>query len=253
MNLSDEQLLRYSRQILLPQFDLAGQERLLQSTVIIFGLGGLGSPVSLYLAASGVGKLILVDPDIVDLTNLQRQIVHSQTSLSVAKVSSAQQRLQEINPSIHIETHQQAFIGEPLVAQIQQADLVLDCTDNLATRLAINAACVQADKPLVSAAAIRFEGQVGVFHSSSTSACYQCFYGKVADLPQTCSTNGVLGPVLGVLGSMQAIEAIKLLTQIGEPLLGRVLLFDALGMEWTSIRVPKRADCPACAKPRIAE
>lgn len=248
MDLTDEQLLRYSRQILLPQFDLAGQERLLQSTVVIFGLGGLGSPAALYLAASGVGRLILIDPDTVDLSNLQRQIVHSQASIDSAKVSSAQQRLQQINPNIQIETHQQAFTGEALFAQVQAADLVLDCTDNLATRLAINVACVQANKPLVSAAAIRFEGQIGVFHTSATTPCYQCFYGKLSELPQTCSTNGVLGPVLGVLGSMQAIEAIKLLTQIGEALVGRILLFDALSMEWTAIRVPKRADCPVCAE-----
>ncbi|TXH73451.1 MAG: molybdopterin-synthase adenylyltransferase MoeB [Thiothrix sp.] len=247
MDLSDEQLLRYSRQILLPQFDVQGQERLLRACVIIFGLGGLGSPVSLYLAAGGVGKLILVDPDTVDSSNLQRQIVHSEATVGVPKVLSAQQRLQTINSNLQIETHQQAFAGEQLVAFVQQADLVLDCTDNLATRLAINAACVQAKKPLVSAAAIRFEGQIGVFQATETAPCYQCFYGKVADLPQTCTTNGVLGPVLGVLGSMQAIEAIKLLTQIGEPLVGRVLLFDALCMDWTAIRVPKRVDCPVCA------
>lgn len=252
MELSDEQLLRYSRQILLPQFDVAGQERLLQSSVIIFGLGGLGSPAALYLAASGVGKLILVDPDTVDLSNLQRQIVHSQRAVGVPKVISAQQRLLEINPTIQIEVCEQALSGGALLEQIAQADLVLDCTDNLATRLAINNACVQAQKPLVSAAAIRFEGQIGVFKASAQQPCYQCFYGKVADLPQTCSTNGVLGSVLGVLGSMQAIEAIKLLTQIGEPLLGRILLFDALSMEWNTVRVPKRADCPACAEQRLA-
>lgn len=252
MDLSDEQLLRYSRQILLPQFDVQGQERLLQASVLIFGLGGLGSPVSLYLAASGVGKLILVDPDTVDLSNLQRQIVHSETMVDLPKVVSAQQRLQAINSSIQIEMHPQAYAGDELLAVVQQADLVLDCTDNLATRLAINAACVQAKKPLVSAAAIRFEGQIGVFQATDTSPCYQCFYSKLADLPQTCTTNGVLGPVLGVLGSMQAIEAIKLLTQMGEALTGRMLLFDALSMEWTAIRVPKRADCPICAKPRLA-
>lgn len=252
MELSDEQLLRYSRQILLPQFDVAGQERLLQSSVIIFGLGGLGSPAALYLAASGVGKLILVDPDTVDLSNLQRQIVHSQSTVGAPKVISAQQRLQQINPTIQIEICEQALSGDALLAQITQADLVLDCTDNLATRLAINSACVQAQKPLVSAAAIRFEGQIGVFKASAQQPCYQCFYGKVADLPQTCSTNGVLGPVLGVLGSMQAIETVKLLTQMGEPLLGRILLFDALSMEWNTIRVPKRADCPACAEQRLA-
>lgn len=246
MDLTDEQLLRYSRQILLPQFDVAGQERLLQSTVVIFGLGGLGSPASLYLAASGVGKLILIDPDTVDLSNLQRQIVHSQATIGVSKVLSAQQHLQQINPTIKIETHQQALNGAALLAQVQQADVVLDCTDNLATRLAINAACVQANKPLVSAAAIRFEGQIGIFHAAATSPCYQCLYGKVEELPQTCSTNGVLGPVLGVLGSMQAIEAIKLLTQIGEVLRGRMLLFDAFSMEWTAIRVPKRFNCPIC-------
>lgn len=248
MDLSDEQLLRYSRQILLPQFDIQGQERLLKACVLIFGLGGLGSPVSLYLAASGIGKLILVDPDTVDLSNLQRQIVHSEATVDLPKVTSAQQCLQAINSEIQIEIHQQAFTGDELLAVVQQADLVLDCTDNLATRLAINAACVKANKPLVSAAAIRFEGQIGVFQATETSPCYQCFYGKLADLPQTCSTNGVLGPVLGVLGSMQAIEALKLLTQIGESLTGRILLFDALSMEWTVIRVPKRADCPVCAK-----
>lgn len=252
MDLSDEQLLRYSRQILLPQFDVQGQERLLQASVLIFGLGGLGSPVSLYLAASGVGKLILVDPDTVDLSNLQRQIVHSETTVGVPKVISAQQHLQIINSAIQIETHQQAYAGDELLAVVQQADLVLDCTDNLATRLAINAACVQAKKPLVSAAAIRFEGQIGVFQATDTSPCYQCFYGKLADLPQTCTTNGVLGPVLGVLGSMQAIEVIKLLTQMGESLTGRMLLFDALSMEWTAIRVHKRADCPICAQPSLA-
>lgn len=248
MDLTDEQLLRYSRQILLPQFEVAGQERLLQSTAIIFGLGGLGSPVALYLAASGLGRLILVDPDTVDLSNLQRQIVHSQSTIGVPKVLSAQQRLAQVNSTIQVETYPQILTGTTLLTQIQQADVVLDCTDNLATRLAINAACVEAGKPLVSAAAIRFEGQIAVFQASMTSPCYQCFYGKVAELPQTCSTNGVLGPVLGVLGSMQAIEAIKLLTQIGEPLTGRVLLFDALSMEWTAIRVPKRSDCPVCIK-----
>ncbi|HPY42507.1 MAG TPA: molybdopterin-synthase adenylyltransferase MoeB [Thiolinea sp.] len=248
MELTDEQLLRYSRQILLPQFGIEGQERLAQATVVIFGLGGLGSPASLYLAASGVGKLILIDPDVVDLSNLQRQVVHSEFSIGLPKVLSAQQRLQQLNPSLQIEIQQQVLVGEALLALIQQADLVLDCTDSLATRLAINAACVQANKPLVSAAAIRFEGQIGVFHAKANSPCYQCFSGKLAELPQTCSTNGVLGPVLGVLGSMQALEAIKLLTQIGQPLIGRVLFFDALSMEWTTIRVPKRADCPVCAK-----
>lgn len=248
MELTDEQLLRYSRQILLPQFGIEGQERLAQSTVVIFGLGGLGSPASLYLAASGVGKLILIDPDNVDLSNLQRQVVHSEFSIGLPKVLSAQQRLQQLNPSIQIEIQQQVLAGEALLALIQRADLVLDCTDNLATRLAINASCVQANKPLVSAAAIRFEGQIGVFHAKANSSCYQCFSGKLAELPQTCSTNGVLGPVLGVLGSMQALEAIKLLTQIGQPLIGKMLFFDAISMEWTTIRVPKHADCPVCAK-----
>ena len=248
MDLTDEQLLRYSRQILLPQFGIEGQERLSQSTVLIFGLGGLGSPASLYLAASGVGKLILIDPDVVELSNLQRQIVHGQTSIGLPKVVSAQQRLQQLNPNIQIEIQQQVLVGETLLAQVRLADVVLDCTDNLATRLAINAACVQANKSLVSAAAIRFEGQIGVFHTDTHSPCYQCFSGKFAELPQTCSTNGVLGPVLGVLGSMQALEAIKLLTHIGKLLSGRMLFFDALSMEWTTIRVPKRDDCPVCAK-----
>lgn len=247
MDMTDQQLLRYSRQIMLPQFDVEGQEKLLGSGVLIVGVGGLGSPVSMYLAAAGVGKLILTDPDTVDMTNLQRQIVHSTETVDVLKVESAAQRLVELNPDVEVVCIPETLDDDSLLEAVKSVDLVVDCTDNLETRFAVNRACVQAVKPLVSAAAIRWEGQISVFHPGvEDSPCYQCFYGDVAGLPQTCSENGVIGPLLGVLGSMQALESIKVLTGSGDPLVGRVLLFDSLGMEWTPIRLAKRASCKVC-------
>ncbi|CAG0908288.1 unnamed protein product [Cyprideis torosa] len=232
---------------MLPQFDIEGQEKLLQASVLIVGVGGLGSPVSMYLAAAGVGKLVLTDPDTVDLTNLQRQIVHSTETVGVPKVESAAQRLAQINPDIEIKCIPEALADDALLAAAKAVDVVVDCTDNLETRFAVNRACVAAKKPLVSAAAIRWEGQISVFHPGvEDSPCYQCFYGDVAGLPETCSENGVIGPLLGVLGSMQALETIKLLTGMGEPLVGRVLLFDSLNMEWTPIRLAKRPGCKVC-------
>ncbi len=249
MDLSDQQLLRYSRQIMLPQVDVAGQERLLHATVLVIGVGGLGSPVALYLAASGVGRLILSDPDVVDLTNLQRQIAHATDTVGTLKVTSAAGRLQQINPEVVVESIPAVLEGDDLLAQVQRADVVVDCTDNLASRFAINRACVQAKKPLVSAAAIRWEGQISVYQPAhANSPCYQCFYGNVNNIPQTCSQNGVIGPLLGILGSMQAVETLKLLVGVGEPLMGRVLLLDALNMEWTEIRLPKRPDCLVCGQ-----
>lgn len=247
MELSDEQLLRYSRQIMLPQLDLAGQERLLESRVLIVGAGGLGSPVSMYLAASGVGTLVLSDPDVVDLTNLQRQIVHTTTSVGQLKVESAQQRLAQLNPEVEVITLPRALDQEELLAQVAMADVVVDCTDNLESRFLVNRMCFAATKPLVSAAAIRWEGQISVFTPGvGNSPCYQCFYGDVGAVPQTCSENGVIGPLLGILGSMQALEVIKLLSGVGEALIGRVLLFDSMGMEWTQIRLAKRPGCAVC-------
>lgn len=247
MDMTDQQLLRYSRQIMLPQFDVEGQEKLLQSSVLIVGVGGLGSPVAMYLAAAGVGKLVLTDPDTVDLTNLQRQIVHSTDTVDITKVESAAQRLAQLNPDIAVSCIPEALNGDHLLDAVNSVDVVVDCTDNLESRFAVNRACVAAGKPLVSAAAIRWEGQISVFHPGvENSPCYQCFYGDVAGLPETCSENGVIGPLLGVLGSMQALETIKLLTGRGEALVGRVLLFDSLNMEWTPIRLAKRAGCQVC-------
>ncbi len=249
MDLTDEQLLRYSRQIMLPQIDVSGQERISAARVLVVGVGGLGSPVALYLAAAGVGQLVLTDPDVVDLTNLQRQIVHANTSIGQDKVASAAARLATINPDIQIETLAYKLDEAGLLAQAQAADVVVDCTDNLEARFAINRACVAAKTPLVSAAAIRWEGQISVFRSDQAeSPCYQCFYGNVSSVPQTCSENGVIGPLLGVLGSMQAVEVLKLLADVGTTLTGRVLLFDALNMEWTAIKLMKRKDCVVCGE-----
>ena len=249
MELTDDQLLRYSRQIMLPQLDVVGQEKLLGSTVLVIGAGGLGSPVCLYLAASGIGRLIVSDPDVVDLTNLQRQIAHSTDTVGQLKVESASGRMQQLNPEVQVEIFPCKLDDAALLEQAQRADVIVDCTDNLESRFAINRASVASGKPLVSAAAIRWEGQISVFQpAQADSPCYQCFYGNVGNTPQTCSTNGVVGPLLGVLGSMQALEVIKVLTGVGTTLTGRVLLYDALNMEWTPIRLAKRPDCPVCGK-----
>ncbi len=247
MDMTDRRLLRYSRQIMLPQIDVEGQAQLLESSVLIVGVGGLGSPVAMYLAAAGVGRLTLTDPDVVDMTNLQRQVVHSTDTVDVLKVESATQRLAQLNPDIEVVCMPEALGDDALLEVVQSVDVVVDCTDDLDTRFVVNRACVKAVKPLVSAAVIRWEGQISVFHPGvEGSPCYQCFYGDVAGLPQSCSENGVIGPLPGVLGSMQALEAIKILTHSGAALVGRVLLFDALAMEWTTIRLAKRAGCKVC-------
>ncbi|MEZ5453738.1 MAG: molybdopterin-synthase adenylyltransferase MoeB [Thiothrix sp.] len=245
--MEDEQLLRYSRQIMLPQIDLAGQEQLNVASVLIIGVGGLGSPVSMYLASSGVGRLVLCDPDVVDLTNLQRQIVHDTPKVGQPKVTSAADTLRRLNPEIVVETIPARLDEAALLAQMQQVDVVVDCTDNLDSRLLINRAAVAARKPLVSAAAIRWEGQISVFQPwLGENPCYHCFYGKVGSLAQTCSENGVVGPLLGILGSMQALEVIKLLVGSGQTLTGRVLLFDGQAMEWMGFKLPRDPNCPVC-------
>lgn len=247
---ADEQLLRYSRQLMLPQIDIAGQQKLLNASVIIMGLGGLGSVVSMYLASSGVGRLILVDPDEVELTNLQRQIVHTTERIGMFKVESAAIQLTALNPSVKLELIPRRLSEDSLIALAQQADVVVDCTDNLTTRLMINRACVQAHKPLVSGAAIRWEGQVSVFDSRQAhSPCYHCFYGALTEVEQACSVNGVVAPLLGMVGSAQALEVIKLLTGAGKGLVGRVLLVDALSMDWHSIQLPKDPHCAVCGVP----
>ncbi len=245
--LSDQELLRYSRQILLAQVDIDGQLRLKDSRVLIVGLGGLGSPVALYLAAAGVGELHLADFDTVDLTNLQRQVLHDTASVGLSKVDSALNRLQAINPEVRLVAHRSALDEDSLTAAVQAVDLVLDCTDNFATREAVNASCVAQGKPLVSGAAIRLEGQLSVFDPRRPeSPCYHCLYGHGSDAELTCSEAGVVGPLVGLVGSLQALEALKLLAGFGEPLVGRLLLIDALGSRFRELRVKRDPGCSVC-------
>lgn len=245
--MDDTQLLRYSRQILLPQVNVEGQKRLLNAKVLIIGLGGLGSPVAMYLAAAGVGQLRLCDFDVVDLSNLQRQIIHHYQAIGKPKVESAREKLLALNPQVEIIPIYQQLEENALVSQVEQVDVVVDCSDNLSTRLAINQACVQRQKPLVSGAAIRMEGQITVFiNQLLTSPCYRCLY-PMAQLPEeTCSQTGILAPLVGIIGSMQAMETMKLIMGIGESLMGRLLLLDALTMEWRSIKLTKNPHCPIC-------
>ncbi len=245
--MNDDQLLRYSRQIMLPQIDVAGQQKLLDSTVLVMGLGGLGSPVAMYLAAAGVGHLILADFDKVDTSNLQRQIIHRESSIGQSKVASAKQALQGINSDIKVSTLEEKLSSQALDDKVLEADCVVDGTDNFAARFAINAACVRSETPLVSGAAIRFEGQVSVFSNEPNSPCYQCLYPDTdEELQQTCSENGILAPVVGIIGSIQATEVLKLLTGAGKTLQSRLLLLDAYTMEWRSIALKQDPACPIC-------
>lgn len=247
--MNDEQLLRYSRQIMLPDVDIDGQEKLLAARVLIIGLGGLGSPVAMYLAAAGVGRLVLADFDAVDLSNLQRQIAHTSARIGVNKAVSAAQSLRELNPEIAIECIEKILDADNLAEQVQQADVVVDCTDNFATRFAINAACVAAKVPLVSGAAIRLEGQVAVFDMRNEACpCYRCLYEEDSD-DATCAANGVLAPLVGIIGSMQALETIKLICGFGTSLTGRLLLLDARHMQWREMKLPKDHQCPVCGAP----
>ena len=245
--MNDEQLLRYSRQIMLPEFDVAGQEALLNAHALIVGLGGLGSPAALYLAAAGIGTLTLVDHDTVDVSNLQRQIIHDQRSLGSAKVESAAQRIHAINPDTQVHGIATKLHGEALRDKVDQADVVLDGTDNFATRFQINAACVAARKPLISGAAIRLEGQIAVFDARQDhSPCYQCLYADAADVALNCAENGVAAPVVGIVGSVQAMEAMKVLAGFGDPLTGYVLYLDAKRMEWRKLKLNRNPACATC-------
>ncbi|PBQ12068.1 molybdopterin-synthase adenylyltransferase MoeB [Pseudomonas congelans] len=245
--LSDQELLRYSRQILLQHVDIDGQLRLKQSRALVVGVGGLGSPVALYLAAAGVGELHLADFDHVDLTNLQRQIIHDTQSIGQAKVDSALVRLNAINPEITLVAHRTALDTDSLEAAVQAVDLVLDCSDNFATREAVNATCVAAGKPLVSGAAIRLEGQLSVFDPRrADSPCYHCLYGHGSEAELTCSEAGVIGPLVGLVGSLQALEALKLLAGFGEPMVGRLLLIDALSTRFRELKVKRDPACSVC-------
>ncbi len=245
--MNDHQLLRYSRQILLPSIGLDGQERLLKSRVLIVGLGGLGSPAALYLAAAGVGTLVVADFDAVDLTNLQRQILHTTDRLGMAKVDSAIQALETLNPEVRVEGYRGLIDGDCLPGLLADVDAVVDACDNFATRFALNAACQRCRIPLISGAAIRAEGQVTVFPGTPDGPCYQCLYPREGQADETCSNNGVLAPLVGIVGAILAAETIKVLTGAGQTLAGRLLLIDALTMEFRALRLPADPACPICS------
>ena len=247
--MNDQQLLRYSRQIMLDDIDIEGQEKLLAACVLIVGVGGLGSPVAMYLAAAGVGHLMLADFDTVDLSNLQRQIAHTTDRIGLTKVESAAQTLRALNPDIKITGLTQALDADSLASYIAQVNVVVDCSDNFATRFAINAVCVAAKIPLVSGAAIRLEGQVAVFDSrDSESPCYRCLYDEDSEENTTCAANGVLSPLVGIIGSMQALEVIKLICSFGKTLAGKLAVFDGRYSQWRELRLPKDKNCPVCSK-----
>ncbi|NTV72272.1 MAG: molybdopterin-synthase adenylyltransferase MoeB [Azonexaceae bacterium] len=246
--MTDEQLLRYSRHILLDALGIEGQTRILDTHALIIGAGGLGSPAALYLASAGIGKITLVDDDTVDFTNLQRQILHTQARVGMAKAESGRQALSAINPDIEIIPLRQRLSGEALDRLVATANIVLDCTDNFATRHAINRACVHHQKPLVSGAAIRFDGQISVYDlRRDDSPCYHCLFPEGDDVEEVrCAVMGVFAPLTGIIGTMQAAEALKLAAGIGETLTGRLLLLDALTMEWRTVRFRKDSDCAVC-------
>ncbi len=247
-DLSDDELLRYSRQIMLPQLDIVGQKQLLKSRVLLFGAGGLGSPIAMYLTASGVGQITIVDPDTVDLSNLQRQIIHSSKNLGQDKVDSAKQTLCELNSQTSVQTINTILSGAELENEVLKADVVIDATDNFKSRFAINMACVKQRTPLVVGAVIRFEGQVMVFTMDDNSACYQClFSNQVEELDESCTQTGVLGSVVGLVGCIQATEAIKILANFGETLSNKLLLIDALNAEWHTVKIRKDHKCAVCA------
>ncbi|MDR2219671.1 MAG: molybdopterin-synthase adenylyltransferase MoeB [Methylobacillus sp.] len=247
--MNDDQLLRYSRHILLPQIGIEGQQVLMDSHALVVGAGGLGSPVALYLGAGGVGKLTICDFDVVDLTNLQRQVIHTTRSIATNKAESARRALGEINPEICVNTVTKKSTEEELVALAETADVVIDCSDNFATRHTLNRVCVHLKKPLVSGAAIGFEGQVTVFDlRHAESPCYHCLFPDTgAEGEMRCAENGVFAPLVGMIGTTQAAEAMKILLNTGQSLQGRLLLLDALTLEWRSIKLKRDPGCRVCA------
>jgi adenylyltransferase/sulfurtransferase len=244
--MNDDQLLRYGRQILLPGVDVAGQERLAASRVLILGLGGLGSPAALYLAGAGVGELVLVDDDAVEISNLQRQIAHETADVGTPKAESAARHIAELNPEITTRAIPRRLDEAELTEAVAGVDLVLDCSDNFATRFAVNRACAAAGRPLVSGAAIRMEGQVAVFDHRRGGPCYRCLYREEGDEAERCSESGVLGPAVGIVGSWQAAEALKLLLGIGEPLTGRLLMLDLAAGDCRTLTLRADPACPVC-------
>jgi adenylyltransferase/sulfurtransferase len=248
--MDEKQLDRYARQIRLPQIGEQGQQKILDSSALIVGMGGLGSPAALYLAAAGIGKLVINDFDIVEASNLQRQIIHTDRSIGENKVDSAKQGIEAINPECEVETIYYQIDGDELKSTIDGVDIVLDCTDNFPTRFEVNLYCVETATPLVSGAAIRLEGQIMNYQPGVKSPCYQCLYTKVYENAETCEMEGVLGPVVGVIGTMQALQTLLILTGQGEPLIGKLLLLDAASMEWQGVTLPRNPACPVCGGSR---
>jgi adenylyltransferase/sulfurtransferase len=248
--MTDEQLLRYSRHILLPEIGVEGQQKLLAASALVIGAGGLGSPAALYLAAAGVGTITLADGDDVDLTNLQRQILHATASVGKPKVESGRDGLARINPEVKVVPVRQRLDDGSLDALVASSSVVLDCSDNFATRHAVNRACVRRRKPLVSGAALRFDGQVSVFDlRNDLSPCYHCLFPQDAELEEMrCAVMGVFAPLTGIIGTVQAAEALKLIAGVGETLNGRLMILDALAMQWRTIKLAKDPACPVCAR-----
>jgi molybdopterin/thiamine biosynthesis adenylyltransferase len=248
--MNDQQLLRYARHILLNELGIEGQEKFLAARVLVVGAGGLGSPAALYLATAGVGHLVLADDDEVELSNLQRQILHTAASLGRPKAESGRDTLLAYNPDADVRARVQRLQGVALDEAVAGADVVLDCTDNFATRHAINRACARVRKPLVSGAAIRFDGQLGVYDLRRADApCYHCLFPEEAEAEeQNCATLGVFAPLVGVVGAMQAAETLKLLAGVGEPSAGRLLQYDALAMRWHEVRFRRDPECPVCGQ-----
>jgi molybdopterin/thiamine biosynthesis adenylyltransferase len=246
--MTDDELLRYSRHILLEEIGIEGPQRLRAARALVIGAGGLGSPVVLFLASAGIGRLTLVDADVVDLTNLQRQIAHTHDRIGTSKVRSARAAALALDPTLDVVVHERRADAATLAAWVGEADVVLDCSDNFATRQAVNAACVAAGVPLVAGAAIAFDGQVSVFDTRDALApCYACVFPPDAAPPEVrCATMGVFAPLVGIVGAVQAAEALKLLAGIGVSLAGRLQMLDARDMRWSEIRVPRNPDCPVC-------
>ena len=248
--MNDDELLRYSRHILLPELGIEAQEKFVAAHALVVGAGGLGTPAAQFLAAAGVGMITLCDPDAVDLTNLQRQILFATRDVGTAKVVAAKARLAAINPGVRVETIPARVGQAELLPLVRSADVVLDCSDNFATRHAVNRACIAAGRPLVSGAAIRFDGQIAVFDPRDPeSPCYHCLFGEGEELEETrCAVMGVFAPLTGIVGAMQAAEALKLIAGVGESLAGRLLLLDAQTMRWRDLRVTRDPHCPVCGQ-----
>jgi molybdopterin/thiamine biosynthesis adenylyltransferase len=252
--MNDGQLLRYSRHILLDEIGVEGQQRLLDAKVLIIGAGGLGSPAALYLASAGIGHITLADGDTVDLTNLQRQILHTHDRIGQPKACSGKTALHTINPEVRVEAVSRRLAGEALEALVTDADVVLDCCDNFATRHAVNRACVKLHRPLVSGAAIRFAGQLSVFDTRrDDTPCYYCLFPEGEDVEELrCAVMGVFAPITGIIGAMQAAEALKLISGAGEPAVGRLWLLDGLSMEWRCVKFGKDPQCPVCGQRELS-